>query len=343
MELQLVKCHGMGNDFALVDVQGAAPTLGEAEMARLTTLLCARKGIVGADGAIFVMGDVNADAAVRIFNPSGGESELCINGIRCAGRYISEQRGKASVLLSTASGVVPVGVSKSPFPGVHNLAMHVRGIARRLTPNFYIWPHEELWDVSINPLDSDLRFYAITVGVPHILAIVNKITLPDLVALGEKANELTRLFPAGVNVSFVVMADESTLFIRTFGRGGAGLTLSCSSAMLAAAFLACELDTIRFGKLVHVYSGGGRASISCRAAQDAGTGEADIDGASTFVYTATLEYNALDGTIGSELGGQYNDAEVIQYGRYLESLGVADVESKVIIPSRLLKKADFVM
>src|SRR5664279_191224 len=128
MELQMVKCHGMGNDFALVDAQGASPTLGEAEMAKLATLLCSRKGIVGADGAIFVIADANADASVRIFNPSGSESELCINAIRCAGRYVSEQRGKDSVLLNTASGVLPLAIGKSPFPGVRNLAMHVRGI-----------------------------------------------------------------------------------------------------------------------------------------------------------------------------------------------------------------------
>jgi diaminopimelate epimerase len=330
MELSFLKCHGMGNDYVLVDIEMLSASINEAQMVKLSTLLCSRKGVVGADGAIFVSPDREADAFVRVFNTSGSESELCINGVRCAGRYIIEKCGKPSVLLRTAAGIVPLSRASQPFPGISTMTMHIHGIERLIDPHFYIWPHKELWDTPIVALSPDLHFFAVTINIPHILSTVDTIDLRELVSIGEMANRQSSIFPQGVNVSFIAPIDDSTLYVRTYERGGAGLTHSCASAMLAASFLICELSNAKFNKPIQVYSSGGMATVICSSTIDGVKGSAEIKSTSTFVYTAKIEYDPVKGAMGSHFQGDFNDAEVMQYGRYLSSLGIKDIEARVL-------------
>jgi diaminopimelate epimerase len=309
----------MGNEYVLVDVETLSAPLNEERIVNLSTLLCSREGGVGADGAIFVSPDREVDALVRIFNPSGSESELCINGLRCAGRYVIEKCGKPSVLLRTAAGIVPLCAADQPLPGVHLITTHIDGIERRIEPHFYIWPQRELWDVPVATLSEDLRFYAVTIKIPHILSIVDKVDLGELVSIGEKANCQSSTFPQGVNVSFIAPVGEHALYVRTYERGGAGLTHSCASAMLAASFLMCEL-----------YGSGGMASVTCSSTVDGVGGSAEIKSTSTFVYTAKIKYDPAGGAIGPPYQDDFHGNEVTQYGRYLSGLGIKDIESRIL-------------
>lgn len=330
MEVSFLKCHGMGNDYVLVDIETLSAPINEAQMVKLSTLLCSRKGGVGADGAVFVSPDREADALVRVFNTSGSESELCINGVRCAGRYIIEKCGKPSVLLRASAGIVPLSRAGQTFPGISMMTMHIHGIERLIDPHFYIWPHEELWDTPIMALSPERHFFAVTINIPHILSIVDKIDLRELVSIGETANQQSSIFPQGVNVSFIAPIDDSTLYVRTYERGGAGLTHSCASAMLASSYLMCELSNAEFNKPIQVYSSGGMATVICSSTIDGVQGSAEIKSTSTFVYTAKITYDPVEGTIGSHFHRDFNDAEVMQYGRYLSGLDIKDIESRVL-------------
>ncbi|MBV9661458.1 MAG: hypothetical protein JO337_09900, partial [Acidimicrobiales bacterium] len=86
-ELELIKLHGLGNDFLVVLGGETADLPGGPGPAKA---LCDRHTGVGADGLI-VGGrldggrDTSADAVIsfRLWNADGSEAEMSGNGVRC--------------------------------------------------------------------------------------------------------------------------------------------------------------------------------------------------------------------------------------------------------------------
>jgi diaminopimelate epimerase len=82
------KMHGLGNDFIMLDCI-ANPAPSDFMLAELSQRVCDRHFGVGGDGLILILEDDEADYRMRMFNPDGSESEMCGNGIRCFGKYLS--------------------------------------------------------------------------------------------------------------------------------------------------------------------------------------------------------------------------------------------------------------
>ena len=81
MRFDLVKCHGSGNDFPLIDAR--ASTLGDAAWAAVARALADRQGPVGGDGLLLLTdGDADRAFGMRMFNSDGSESATCLNGLR---------------------------------------------------------------------------------------------------------------------------------------------------------------------------------------------------------------------------------------------------------------------
>src|SRR3569623_1401798 len=100
MRLALIKCHGSGNDFPLIDARGLAVAVvawpGDARA------LADRRGPVGGDGLLLLTeGDATHAFGMRMFNPDGTEAEACLNGLRCVARLGFERRGPATSLART--------------------------------------------------------------------------------------------------------------------------------------------------------------------------------------------------------------------------------------------------
>jgi len=117
MKLKILKCHGSGNDFILInEYQGLE--FSEQERITLSLTLCDRAGILGADGILFFQNSDKADGKMRMFNPDGSEAEMCGNGLRCIGRFACEQLGKDAVLIETLKGTSNVTKNKNIHKGV---------------------------------------------------------------------------------------------------------------------------------------------------------------------------------------------------------------------------------
>ena len=85
MRIDFIKCHGSGNDFALVDARGVER--GDAEWAVIAQALADRRGAVGSDGLLLLSdGDGQHAFGMRMFNSDGSEAETCLNGLRCVAR-----------------------------------------------------------------------------------------------------------------------------------------------------------------------------------------------------------------------------------------------------------------
>ena len=82
MRIGIVKGHGSGNDFPMVD--GRIVTMTDDYWAGVAVALADRAGPVGGDGLLVLTpGDGVHDFGMRMWNPDGSESETCLNGLRC--------------------------------------------------------------------------------------------------------------------------------------------------------------------------------------------------------------------------------------------------------------------
>lgn len=90
MQIELIKGHGSGNDFLLIDEITNSYSFSDNERAELATLLCNRNSDLGADGILYIMNSNHADGRMRVFNADGSEASMCGNGLRLVARYVCE-------------------------------------------------------------------------------------------------------------------------------------------------------------------------------------------------------------------------------------------------------------
>ena len=87
---EIIKCHGSGNDFIMVDAIAESParSIDREAFARAA---CDRKTGIGGDGILFVERDGDGICVMDMLNPDGTHAEMCGNGIRCVARLAYER------------------------------------------------------------------------------------------------------------------------------------------------------------------------------------------------------------------------------------------------------------
>ena len=292
MQISFIKCHGSGNDFPLIDARTIA--LDDGEWAAIARLLANRDGPVGGDGLLLLTpGDAAHDFGMRMFNPDGSEAETCLNGLRCTARLGFELTGlsQAQVKLKTSSAFA--ARCKEIAPGVATIETRA-GPASTDSSDVGVRVESPLIDSMVAGLPSERRFTGVAMPNPHLVAFVDSVDEDELVALGDWCEAGPELFPARMNVSFVVVGADG-LFVRTYERG-VGLTNSCGSAMAASCFAAGLTARKPFGEAVTIRNRGGMV-IGQAMAPEAGA-LVSIRGNATFTYDARIEVDPAAGTIG---------------------------------------------
>ena len=135
-----------------------------------------------------------------------------------------------------------------------------------------------------------LEFTAVTIGNPHLVAVIDKYVESDLVAMGERVAARPDVFPAGANLSVLLPLEPAEVFVRTFERG-AGLTASCGSGMAASRAADSRTGRIDPDRRVVVRNAGGMATVSLRVAKD--RWHPVLEGNATFVYRAEVDPSAV--------------------------------------------------
>jgi diaminopimelate epimerase len=221
-----VKLNGTGNVFLLIDERAGERGLDYAALARAW---CPKAGGFAVDGLLVVTAptDPAAVARMRMFNPDGGEAEMCGNGARCVARHLVEDDpGVADTFgLDTLAGYVGARI-----------------VAR--SPEFVV----ELTFAQplVEAVDRDLelagfepervRYTAVSVGNPHAVMFVEHAAAVELERLGPRL-ETDPSFPRGTNVHFAEIRDHHAIRVRHWERG-AGATQACGSGAIACAVAA---------------------------------------------------------------------------------------------------------
>ncbi len=227
--MEFVKAHGTGNDFVVVeDLQDRLELSPE-----LVRAVCDRHFGIGADGIIRIAPGRLAPFFMDYRNADGSLAEMCGNGVRVVGKYLSD-RGHVSDTfdLETRAGVkrlelhcddagevdrVSVDMGAPSFDRA-DLPMSGEGEALK-----------ELFEVAGHSFEAT----CLSMGNPHMVVYVDDVEEAPVTALGPLL-EHHPAFPNRTNVEFVEVIDQHTVRQRTWERG-VGETLACGTGACAVA------------------------------------------------------------------------------------------------------------
>ena len=290
MKLDLLACHGSGNAFILIDeVSGQNPLIPERKRAKLSRVLCDREHGIGADGILYYRPSDTADRMMRMYNPDGSEAEMCGNGLRCAGRYAIEALQQNSVLIETPQANLKVSQADPLMPGIPAYAAEI-GPVSMSTKTLSMRTMNSLWkNRSVPGLPEELLFTALSIPNPHIVTFVEQIDESLVHSIGQRANKLA-LFAQGVNLSFVKVIDQNTLFVITYERG-VGITQACGTAMSASSYVSVQQGHAQATQPIKVYNKGGMVLCGVNMLEQ----RVMLQGNATYTarYQVTLDKNSL--------------------------------------------------
>lgn len=289
VQLNIIKCHGSGNEFLLIDEISNAYSFSETDREKLSVLLCDRSSELGADGILFVMKSEhkNANGRMRIYNADGSEASMCGNGLRLVARYICEMDHLNEAVIETMKADLKVSKQPDIFPDVLTYQVEISPVSFQLEDLPLKLNQPELLNGKIEELTDELRFSALAVPNPHLISIVESQQLEtDLQRkISEKVNGPNELFPDGVNVSFVKPLGPGHIYVKTYERG-VGFTNACGTAMSASSLITCLNGLNEFEKVIQVYNNGGKAQCNVHKTEE--TYYIDLIGNATYLYEAAV-------------------------------------------------------
>lgn len=253
--MKFIKCHGSGNDFILIDAV-KYHDFSREEWSEFARIACCRESGIGSDGVLLLVQHADGVYGMDMLNPDGTYAEMCGNGIRCVAR-LAYELGYISAQGVLRSGGRDYKVQRiESIDGEETFGVDIP--INTWSKDFTFYSADERFVArKIESLDDKLEFTALNLGNPHIVAEVESISLEYLTTLGKRVLELKELFPFGVNVSFYERRSPREIFVSTYERG-AGLTLSCGTAMTASATAVAIRGRVDAGERIDVRNRGGR-------------------------------------------------------------------------------------
>jgi diaminopimelate epimerase len=200
-----------------------------------------------------------------MLNPDGTHAEMCGNGIRCVARLANERGYLKTNTLYSGGREFNISIATPIAQGIETFAVEIPiGLS---SPSFAFYDSNARFvGEVIDKLDKNLRFTALNLGNPHIVAEVESIDMALLEHLGERVKSLTDIFPHGVNVSLYECRTRRSIFVATYERG-AGITLSCGTAMTASATAAALLGKVDREERIEVRNRGGKVYCTTRGVE----------------------------------------------------------------------------
>ncbi len=324
MQFNILKCHGSGNDFILINEHDKL-LFTEKQRIILSQLFCNRDGILGADGILFFQASEKADGKMRIFNPDGSEAEMCGNGLRCIGRFACELFNKNSVLIETLKDYSQIVKDTDIYKNIPTYRAELNTISLASKDIPLIGNFDRL--INQRFITQDLLFTAVSMPNPHLVAIVNEISDTELEKVGKLVNQLPDKILNGANVNFCKIINSNSIYVRTYERG-VGLTNSCGSGMSAASLVTCLLGHNSFDTSINVYNYGGLVTCTPKMINEEKY-SVSLSGNATFMFSNTIafEFSNLNDII--QYFGKVFVDEIQNYGGFIEYSAISNNTLKI--------------
>ncbi|WP_160671218.1 diaminopimelate epimerase [Clostridium sp. C8-1-8] len=287
MKIDFIKCHGSGNDFILIDELKESLNISENDRINLAIELCNREKSIGADGILFVQSSSFCDGKMRIFNADGSEPEMCGNGLRCVGRYLIDALGKDFITVETMKAKYDVKAVSEIFNGVRTVEIEIDTVSFDVTTLPLNHSKSTLINEALLALSEDLVFTAVSITNPHIVTFIEDLSRNEITRIGKEANTNKTVFPQGVNVNFVKIIDNNSIYVTTYERG-VGITKSCGTGMTASSAAYCLNNPGQYYKELNIYNDGGMIKIYVNK-DELNNYKIRFIGNGSYVYCSTVE------------------------------------------------------
>src|SRR3984957_1723218 len=252
MRFAFTKYHALGNDYIVFDPKNWRSPLTQEQI----KTICHRNFGVGSDGILLgPLPSKKAEFGLRIFNPDGSEAEKSGNGLRIFSRYLWDKKlvGKDEFAIETPGGVVKATVTERGK--VVRVEMGRVSFWSDEIP--VVGPHREVINEAIHLRGQKFSFCAATVGNPHCVLLLPKISADLARQIGPLLETHAR-FPNRTNVQLMKVLDRKNIQIEIWERG-AGYTLASGSSSSAAAAVAHKLGLC--DREISVHMPGGKIEI----------------------------------------------------------------------------------
>ncbi len=274
--------HGAGNDYVFID--GFRAQLPDNPVSLAKSISDRHFGI-GSDGLVYLVPptDGASDVEMRMWNADGSEGAMCGNALRCIALWMHRHQPTSKALrIRTASGITSAKLQeltnggnsaevcvKLPAPVFMSDQAQTIAISERQISSLggLNWP--ELPTETWNAETGTLHFTNVSVGNPHIVLFVDKLTDRCVRQLGSVLS-IHPQFPGGTNVEWVHTVSPRRLDVRVWERGS-GETLACGSGACAAAAAAIQTGRSMRGEHCDVHLPGGKLSVLWKADDDSGS------------------------------------------------------------------------
>lgn len=247
MTFAWLKGHGTENDFVLLpDHDGSIH--GDLD-AGFVAGLCHRRRGLGADGVLRVIRsaalgiDDGSEWFMDYRNADGSISQMCGNGLRVFALHLA-QEGLIDTTVPVPIGTRD-GVKVATFDG--DLISVDMGAPVLLDPS------------KVQIADHAWAATGVSTGNPHAVVFIDD--LDDAGSLLEEPAYDTGVYPAGVNIEFVVRRARGHLAMRVHERGS-GETRSCGTGACAVAFAASHSDGSSLPMTYRIDVAGGTLSVT---------------------------------------------------------------------------------
>ena len=234
--MKFEKYHALGNDYLVFDPKEERKKFSESEVIRI----CHRNFGLGSDGILIgPFPSEQADFGLRILNPDGSEAEKSGNGLRIFARYLKDSGrvNEDSFQVDTLGGVVTCKVSENS----ENITVDMGRVSfnSAVIPVKVKGEDREILNEEICVNEKTLSYYAATIGNPHCVVPVEKVSENLALDLGPGL-EIHPNFPNRTNVQFLEIINRNEIRIEIWERG-AGYTLASGSSSSAAGAVARKM------------------------------------------------------------------------------------------------------
>lgn len=262
-----------GNDFIIIDNR---QNILDAEKAKeCAQNICRRKLSVGADGLILIENSKKADFKWIFFNADGSEAEMCGNGGRCIAR------------LAHLKGIAPLKLTFETLAGIIKAEVLRESVKLQLP-----LPLNLTCDLKLLIEEKNFLVNSITVGVPHAVIFVEDLQNCQVVELGKRIRFSKQFKPAGTNVNFVSIKNDSAIAIRTYERGVEDETLACGTGSVASALIANKKRGVK--SPVSVLTRGGEVLTVHFTKENQTLKEVFLEGSANLIYEGELYPETLN-------------------------------------------------
>ncbi len=233
MKIPFYKYQATGNDFILIDNRSGEFSFSVEQIKKI----CDRKFGVGADGLMLIEKHPQFDFNLVYYNSDGSQS-LCGNGSR------------AAVNFAAYLNMISDHATFQAYDGRHEADRQPGNIVRLKMNDTH----------DVQTIGNDVY---INTGSPHYIRFVKDVRHFPVFEEGRNIRYSDTFKEKGINVNFVELLPNNTIFVRTYERGVENETLSCGTGVTAAALAASAKG---YTSPVSIKTLGGELSVAFKPA-----------------------------------------------------------------------------